>query len=304
MKKFTVKITVTLVFILTIYGILGFLADGYTDPFYLRFTSTKQQSLILGTSRAAQGIRPQIVDSVLERKVGKSIYNFSFTLLDSPYGETYYNAIQSKLDNSTKDGLFIVTVDPWSVSSRNDFSYEIESKKVLGKLTFFNMNPNYDYLIHAYNQSVFSILLAKFKKKPPLFLHKDGWLEVSVSMDSLDINKRVNTKISDYKTNLTIYKISENRINWLARTIDLLNNYGNVILVRIPVGNQILAIEDQLYKPFDSLMISRFKNIPYLNFVNDGKKYQFVDGNHLYKKSAKHFSIALAKQINKMFLDE
>ena len=160
MRKFIHKILILVIGILSSYIFLGFFADGYTDPFYLRFTSPKQKSLIIGTSRAAQGIRPSIMDSVLDAKrFNIPIYNFAFTILHSPYGKTYYNAIDSKLVKDNFNGLFIVAVDPWSISLRTNLNYDIESKKELSKLIYFNMNPNYDYLMNAYKSSMFNLLL-------------------------------------------------------------------------------------------------------------------------------------------------
>ena len=43
-------------------------ADGNLDPFYIRFTTPKQKNMILGTSRAAQGLQPSIFDNVLNKK--------------------------------------------------------------------------------------------------------------------------------------------------------------------------------------------------------------------------------------------
>ena len=303
MKKFIFKSTIIVAIIIVIYGFLGFFADGYTDPFYLRFTSSKQHALILGTSRAAQGIRPNILNANLSNK-SLSIYNFSFTVLDSPYGETYYHAIDSKLNKNTEHGLFIVTIDPWSISSRSDFDYDIETKNVLSKVSFFNLKPNYDYLLNAYDKPIFSLVIDKFSEKPPLLLHENGWLEVSVPMDKENVEKRSKEKLEQYKNNLTKYRISSSRITWLVKTILLLKKHGKVVLVRIPVGKQILSIEKELYKPFDSLITSTFKDIPYLNFMEEGEVYQYIDGNHLYKESGERFTIDLAKRINQLFTNE
>ena len=43
------------------------LADGTTDDAYLKFTTPKQGSLILGSSIAAQGIHPKELNAVLKR---------------------------------------------------------------------------------------------------------------------------------------------------------------------------------------------------------------------------------------------
>ena len=89
MKLFIKKILAFTLLIIIIHLILGLTADGTTDDFYLRFTSAKQKSLIIGTSRAAQGIQPQLIDSILDLTATDKIYNFSFTAQNSPYGEVY-----------------------------------------------------------------------------------------------------------------------------------------------------------------------------------------------------------------------
>lgn len=73
-------------------------ADGYTDPFYMRFTTSKQNSLILGTSRAAQGLQPKFFDSILK----ETILNYSFTVAHSPFGKTYLRSIKKKMDLNSK----------------------------------------------------------------------------------------------------------------------------------------------------------------------------------------------------------
>ena len=52
------------------------------NNFYLRFTSPKHNSLIIGTSRSAQGIHPNIIDSILNLEDINSIYNYYLLKLD------------------------------------------------------------------------------------------------------------------------------------------------------------------------------------------------------------------------------
>ena len=61
MKKFITH-SIYISFICTfVFLVLLSLTNGYTDPFYLRFTTPKNNNLIIGTSRAAQGIQPEII---------------------------------------------------------------------------------------------------------------------------------------------------------------------------------------------------------------------------------------------------
>ena len=88
MRKFLFRIGVSLTMAITIYGLTAvFFANGRIDPFYLLFTTPAQHSLILGNSRAAQGIVPSIVGASLEPlDFQGEPFNYSFTLSTSPYG--------------------------------------------------------------------------------------------------------------------------------------------------------------------------------------------------------------------------
>lgn len=101
MRQFLIQV---LVFCAIAVGLfLAFLsqADGSTDPFYIRFTTPQQESLILGTSRAAQGLQPKVFDSISSL----DIYNYAFTIGHSPYGKTYLNSIKKKIRENTKNGV-------------------------------------------------------------------------------------------------------------------------------------------------------------------------------------------------------
>ena len=72
---------------------LGTYAGGNTDSFYKRFTSPRQSNLILGNSRSAQGILPHYMKSFN----GEPFYNYSFTIFDSPFGDSYLSSVKNKL---------------------------------------------------------------------------------------------------------------------------------------------------------------------------------------------------------------
>ena len=306
MSKFLLKIIGLTTLISSIYFLLGFLADGKTDPFYLRFTSPKQSSLIIGTSRAAQGIVPKILNNIiLKDNLEGDLYNYSFTILHSPFGETYYNAIEKKLDRQTIKGLFIIAVDPWSIASRTDLNHFREARLELSKIKTFNEFPNYDYLKNAYKKSFFHLLKNKITPIDFMELHEDGWLEVSIEISPSIIKKGSEEKISQYRNNkLPLYKISKERLRYLKKTIKLLSQHGKVILIRMPVDLRMLAVENLLDPIFNDRIdkIAKEYNSSFLIYKDEN--YIFPDGNHLYKESGKKFSKKLAKDINQLFINE
>ena len=279
------------------------IADGKSDYSYNRFTTGAQHSMIFGTSRSAQGLVPSVFDEVIYKNKNHHFFNYSFSLLDSPYGPAYYESIKKKLDPSVKDGIFIVTVDPWSLSSTNkdpnDSLNFIEKKKFMGKTKNVNLNPNIPYLVESYEEPYINIL-RNWKGTTYHNTHKDGWLEIIVDMDSETVAKRLETKIKFYRENyLYTYKFSSVRWNYLVKTISFLQNHGKVYLVRLPAHQKILEMEDELMPDFDSRIHELCKgfNLDYLNFKLMENNYQYVDGNHLYKTSAKELSYKAANWI-------
>jgi hypothetical protein len=271
-------------------------ANGYTDPFYLRFTSEKQNNLILGTSRSAQGLLP----SVFQRKLNREFFNFSFTIVDSPYGPVYFNAIKRKINENSKSSIFILGVDPWSISSTtknpNDYKNFLENEKCLGNMNFFNVNPNFEYILKNLPGN-FELMI--FEKKGPMYLHKDGWLEVTVPMDSLNLNERIKEKVIDYRDkNSKEFTFSSLRLFYLKKTIKYLSKIGEVYLIRLPIHPEIYKIENNFMPDFNKKMekITKYSN-GYLDLTTRNKEFSYTDGNHLYKRSGSEVSEIISNWI-------
>lgn len=291
MKNFLLQ---TLIFLIAsaipIYFVLN-CAGGNTDPYYLRFTTPRKNSLIIGTSRSAQAIRPDILNKLLARN---DLFNFSFTVSSSSYGPIYYENIKKKLVKNSHNGIFILEVNPWNISNKSDNPNEIEkfpeNEMALGKTYFTNLNPNVQYLFDNYNRSFFNLLS---KKKGNLFLHEDGWDELIVELDSLTRTKRTVIKIREYKEiNLKKYKFSTVRMFYLKEIIKYLKEHGEVYLVRLPIHPKMQEVEDLLMNDFNKKIksISSEFNIHYLDMTNKNNEYEYSDGTHIYKSSTEEVS--------------
>jgi hypothetical protein len=297
MKKFLIETTLFSVAIIASVYFVFLQADGKSDPFYSRTTTPKQSSLILGSSKAAQGLMPEALNPYLET----DIYNFSFTVAHSPFGPSYLSAIEKKLGPNSKDGVFIITVDPWSISSDgidpNDENQFGESKSFMGKLSSFSSKPNISYLLNSYGDNYIKILM-NFSL---MEVHDDGWLEVFPPMDSTSMKSRIAENIQEQKTKLKNYKFSQTRFEYLKKTIETLKNHGKVYLVKLPVDDRIAEIEARLLPNFDEKIdkLAKSAAVPYLNLMNSDTKFTFTDGIHLYKDSAKDVSVEVGRWITK-----
>jgi hypothetical protein len=299
MKKFILKSLFFLLFNFAVFcTLIYFSADGYTDPFYLRFTSGKQTSMIIGTSRSAQGIVPTVLNKKLHRL---DIYNFSFTQLHSPFGKSYLQLIKKKLNTDKGDGLFIISVDPWSISTELNHGFELfpEEETFTGKLQYVNLNPNLFYLLNFYNGNLLKIILPKRHNNN--YLHDDGWLEVTIPMDKKSINERIDSKKKEYSGYSKTYRISKYRIFWLNQTIKFLKQYGDVYLIRLPTGGDISKIENNYSPNFNKIIdgISNEHKVKYFNLISLSDSLLTTDGLHLFKESSELISKIIADSISR-----
>jgi hypothetical protein len=302
-SKFIFKISLFATLFVLLNVIVIYFADGFSDPYYLRFTSPKQKSLILGSSRSAQCLQPEIINNQLKLDGDDKIFNFSFTNSTSPYGEIYLNAVKKKLDTNTTGGIFILTVDPWSVSSiskdpENNKEFR-ENKNVLATTNIFDGKPNFDYLKNSFHKGYLGLFFNPARLTRVTYLHKDGWLEISVEKDSLEFDKKSKAGVKTYYKNLKTFNLSKFRLAYLEKTIVFLKEYGDVYLVRLPIYKKFQELEQEFLPEFDSLMmdLSSRNKTDYINFFNHKNNYLFLDGHHIWKESGAEVSLLLAKEI-------
>ncbi|SHG39757.1 hypothetical protein [Chryseobacterium sp. OV279] len=299
MGKFLFKISFYIIGIIAVLMLLASYADGNTDDNYMHFAVEKPKNIILGDSRSVQGIVPE----VLKNKLATPFDNFSLNIAQSPYGEIYLNALKRKLDPDTKNGIFIVTVNPWNLSLKNDVFTKAdypEEKSPFKNMYFYNMSPNYEYLLKNLNKSWFRIYLDREAVvKSNTFLHKDGWMEVNVDMNKDSVNARIAKKTQEYQLMLKDYKLSQVRMKALNEIIDYLQPKGTIYLVRIPATQNIMNLENKRFPEFSGLMrdLSTRKNIKFYDFSGRCNDFVYTDGNHMYKESSKVLTAQIADSV-------
>ena len=269
-------------------------ADGSSDPYYLKLTTPEKSNLILGTSKAAQGIQPQVLQSIL----GKGFYNYSFSFYASPYGKVYLESIKNKINKDDRNQTFLLTVDTWSLSSQKSTNNETikfrEESSFLKDITNVTQNPNLKYLLKHADGSYYKILM----KDTTAFLNSDGWLEVSLNNNAEQVSRRTNHTISGYLKKVENYEYSEARNSYLVETINYLKEYGSVYLVRLPVHARVQEIENQLIPNFNARINYAIElSDGYLDMSSENALYTYTDGIHLDKKSSEKVSLKIANWI-------
>lgn len=307
MKKFLIKSLIFLVIVISIISIILIEFGGYVDYFYEKFTTPKANSLILGDSRSMQGIQPAVINDYFSSSDYElPMMNYSFTIAQISYGPIYTRSIKKKLDQNTKKGLFIITVNPWVLSTREGDHFEndlfFEEGLPPHNMTNVNISPNFEYLIKNFNYFHFKSIVRRTSK-----MHKDGWLEESnLPKDSIMLNRWKEGQLVLYKDFASRWGKSEFRLKSLENLVTLLGEHGDAILLRMPVDKEITKIESDFWPSFDIEInkIANNTNTEYINFTTDSNQFKTYDGNHLDKYGGVTFTKTLCDSIAKYTLSQ
>ncbi|MFC6267095.1 hypothetical protein [Frigoriflavimonas asaccharolytica] len=309
MKKSILRLMLFSVLPLLVICFAVYITGKKTDDFYKRFTSPQQNSLILGSSRAA-GMNPAILDSITKSKFPKvKLYNYAFTWAHSPFGPKYLESIEKKIQPNSKDGLFIVTVEPTALmvdrSQADRPENFVENDKSVARTSMVAINPNVEYLWESFEFSITKELNNKIiPPKDPI-----GKMEI---LDNGKIQTTIIRQVSDktraewndnamklLKIKMAGLKTSKIRLQYLAKTIDFLKKHGKVVVLRIPMAKVPYDIENDTYPDFDAQMnkICSQKKVSYKNYNLSENNFKYVDEVHLDTKSMNQFCEILAKDI-------
>lgn len=269
---------------------------GQLDFYYKRISSPRQNSLVIGSSRSAQGIVPSIINDQLHSVTPSAkLYNFSFAASYSPYGEVYFNSIVKKIDPQTNNGIFILTVDQGSISGDGN-ELEIDKRlSFLAELRSVSVNPNLGYILNS-RQPYWTRLLYNFFFGKG-YLHDDGWLEMKISNDSLTRSSRLKAKLKgQYGLGLSL---SDYRLDYLKKTVEFLKDYGDVYLVVLP-NHPLVQERFAISAPWFNDVLNEISvkySIGFIDFSKQAHQYEYTDGTLLTAEYAKVISKEIAEWI-------
>ena len=308
MKNFFFKTIIFCIILASTYAFfVNKLSKDYVDPYYNKFTQ-EAGGLILGLSRASEGISPEVIEEELDSgPFEKPMINFAMNVVQSSYGEIYLNGIKKKLKPNSKKGLFIVSVSPGSFTALSGMSDEniidMDKEGIIGKIDNFTSAPNYSYIVNTYSQPLYNTL-HDFDKWDHYNSHSNGWNEITQNgktnnIKEADISYWKSLTIRYYKRRIKKEQLSNYRLNYFIDIIKYLKTVGNVFIVRLPADNDIIQIENDLWKNFDKQFDSISKNhdVKYLNYSTLGSHYKTYDGSHMLSNSAKKFTKLLSRDI-------
>lgn len=301
MKKFILKSFIFFFIVIAIVSIILLKYGGYVDYFYEKFTTAKASSMIIGDSRALQGIQPHIIDgNLVNSDFDLPVLNYSFTIAQSHIGPLYSKSILKKLNKNTKNGLFILAVNPWMLGSKkeND-NYKGEFKEVgqpPHNMENVSMNPNFEYFIKNLNFFHFKGIFRQSSK-----LHKNGWLEEkNLPNDTTTFYNWKKNQLHIFKGFIKNYNVSSYRKKSLDTLVKSLKKHGKVFMIRTPIDKEMLALENSFFKDFDLFIneVALSNDINYINYtVNNSRKYKTYDGHHINKYDGVDFTKSICDSI-------
>lgn len=285
MRKFIVNtLLMVLAVCLSCLAFFCLIPTGKIGDVYPRVTTPRQHSLVIGTSRAAQGIDPDILNVRLKDIYpAGDLYNFAFHIDETTYNEIYYSAIMKKLADDHRHGLFILSVDPWAFKRDNQILGEVDLHSV-------SASPNVEYLVRYFNRTWIS----------PLPTH----VYVNSSGRSIVTGVKRNpsmiaSKLQTYREMASHYAYAKASENVFVRLIDSLKVRGDVYAVRMPVATEMVALEDSVMPDFSARIgeLAQTHGAVFLDFIRES--FETNDGNHLTKEEGDRFSELLAERIKR-----
>jgi hypothetical protein len=256
-----------------------------TDPYLYKLTAEFKGDIIVGSSRASQGINPDYL--------GRHYINFAFSNLESSFTEDYIDAIIEKFESvkSAKKSI-IIEVNPWNLSEGN-------RTKTTRSLFKTNKYPKFlktfDYLYKKYSHK--DLLRNIILPDTTLKTHKNGWLEVTLNEDSISYNLRREKKLKAYELLAKESEFSEVKLNNFLKLITYAyQNNIPYLVVRLPVTEDFKVLEKRYYSNFDDTIREMLSDsIKYLT-ISDGELI-YTDGHHLKKKSANKTTLYISNYL-------
>lgn len=294
MKLFLIRFSkilgLTILLLLVAISALTYLLRNRIDPYYVKLVSHATGGIILGDSRALQGLDPEQFDF--------NIDNFAFTIGHSPFDKSYIKLIQKKV-GSGSNNQHIISVDPWSLI--NDTSNKEDRNPFFSeKLQFPLLEPNFEY-IYKYIDLRLVTLLKLFSSSA--ITSDKGWLRQGMDSNELfrEYPRRVKEKVENYKRNypFSAIHLKSSRVQNLLEIIRFLKKSGRVVIVRLPVSREMMNLENARYPGFNSLLeeISTNSSCKFIDLTD--MDIQTTDGNHIWYKEVARVSSELNLRIKK-----
>jgi hypothetical protein len=257
---------------------IGFFTNHFKnkyDPYYVKLLNKTNRGLILGDSRALQGINPKYLKF--------PTFNFAFTIGHSPFDDSYLKIIQKKIDTISKvKRHHIISVTPWSLLSPELVKDDI-NPYFSENLYFHFSNPNWEYILKYWDLSFVNSLKLMRNKS---YTTDYGWNNQNIERDELyrEYPRRVREKVQNYKLKYKrqILTLESHRVQNLINIIRFLRKTGRVTIIRLPISKEMLELENQVFPSINNLInkIAKDNSLYFIDLTD--LNIQTTDGNHIW----------------------
>lgn len=290
------------------------LSQGYVDDYYKKFTQPAG-SLIIGLSTASEGLVPDMIEKDLKSfDFEEPMVNFALDGTQSRFGDVYFEGIKKKIkQTTTKKQLFILSVSPGSFAAQKHTSDEdinnMDKNSILGKVSDFTSNPNYNYIINTYGLPLYNALHSEDQWNHQT-THDNGWNETQwvIQGDTIaesDMKYWKWLTLRYFNKTVKDQVVSKYRKNSFIELLNFLKAKGTVMLVRLPADKEVLSIENNFWPAFDAYIegISKTYQVPYFNYTYTSHGFKTYDGLHLESESAKKVTKILTTDLKDHLLN-
>lgn len=299
-SKFWLKLAIIATILLLMHGAMLLIVDGRNNIALYKVSGEKKQNLIIGSSRIAQALNPDVFYEQTQR----DFLNLAISLSSTSYSEMYNEVIFEKLDENTSDGIFILALDPWIISRKYD---ECTNKELypenddnMANLWSYNTPLNVQFLIKDYQYAWGNILVTNLRNNATVIGHKNGWIEVTRPLDQETVDRKKKSKITGLKENAKEMRLSFSRLQALHELVSFLKTKGKVFFVRLPIDQELYEIENNFMPNFTDIAqrIEVKYDAPFLDLQYLSKDVLFNDGHHINKKFSPFISSKIIEWID------
>ena len=143
--------------------------------------------------------------------------------------------------------------------------------------------------LHHKNEVVVVSLVAPYKNMRE---------KLKSSVDVCEIYVHTNEIRGREENHVLNYQYSDLRWDYLLQTINLLSNYGEIYIVRLPVSSKLMSMENKLMPDLNNKINSLNRIISgYINLSNKNHLFNYTDGVHLDKLSAEIATVMILDSI-------
>jgi len=296
--------------------VLPLLLDPLNDSNLHKLHPTDYEGLILGTSRAAQGIDPLELAHGCELLSGG--FNFAFNISDSPWSAQYATICVAQIEKAPEASLnyLLLSIDPWSLmpSTKSPSPWiDINDANLCIRAHRYALASEIlPRVLGSSESNLATALVGRIKSSHHnpyrTRVTEQGWLPNKRYRNPEWAAEETQRHIANYRKT---YPRNENwpsaqslsGIKSIVSSFKERNPTGHIIFLRPPVTQEMLNLEDEVFPEFESMCeeLAEQQDVAFVDANVLLLTLHFNDAHHLHFEDAQTFSFALGENLCPLF---